>query len=78
MLAPVCVEVVEERTAHGRKLWRGPDDRWRVEGFPGLACSLEDAETIAALAAECEPLARLNARIVELGGNPIPPRAARR
>jgi hypothetical protein len=34
MLAPVRVEVVEEQHAHGRRLWRGPDGLWRVEGFP--------------------------------------------
>jgi hypothetical protein len=41
---------------------------------PDLECALGDAETIAALAEECDPLARVTARIVELGGKPIPPR----
>jgi hypothetical protein len=72
------VEVVEERDAHERKLWRGPDGLWRVEGFPDLVCSLEDAETIAALAGEGEALARINARVVQLGGKPIPPRTRSR
>ena len=78
MLALVRVKVVEERDAHGRKLRRAPDGLWRVEGFPDLVCSLEDAESIAALAEEWEPLGRVNARIVQLGGQPIPPRARRR
>ena len=68
------VEVVEERDVYGRKLWRAPDGLWRVEGFPELTCTVEDAETIAALADESEALARVNARIVQLGGKPIPPR----
>jgi hypothetical protein len=75
---PVRIEVVEERPMHGRKLWRAKDGLWRVEGFPELTCSLEDAETIAALAAESAALARINARLVQLGGEPIPRRATRR
>jgi hypothetical protein len=74
MLAPVKVDVVEERRVHGRKVWRAPDGLWRVVGFPELTCTVEDAETIAALAEESEALGRVNARIVQLGGNPIPPR----
>jgi len=70
----VRVEPVEERTMCGRKLWRTADGLWRVEGFPRLACSLEHAEVIAALALESFELARINARVVELGGKPIPPR----
>jgi hypothetical protein len=54
------------------------DGLWRVEGFPEFTCSVEDAATIAALAGESEALGRLNARIVQLGGKPIPPRSARR
>jgi hypothetical protein len=73
----VQVEVVEQRHVHGRRLWRAPDALWRVES-PDLVCSRDDAEMIAALAEESEPLARVNARIVELGGRPIPPRIRRR
>jgi hypothetical protein len=47
-------------------------------GFPDLTCSVEDAETIAALSGESEALGRLNTRIIQHGGKPIPPRAARR
>jgi hypothetical protein len=74
MLASVRVEVVEERHVHGRKLWRALDGLWRVEGFPELTCTVENAETIAALAEESEALARVNARVVQLGGKPIPAR----
>ena len=68
------VEVVEERDVYGRRLWCAPDGLWRVEGFPELTCIVEDAERIAALADESEALGRVNARIVQLGGKPIPPR----
>jgi hypothetical protein len=74
----VPVEAVESRRVHGRKLWRATDGLWRVEGFPEVACSLEHAETIAALALESLALARVNAVIVGLGGEPIPPRARHR
>lgn len=62
---------------HDRLLWRAEDGLWRVEGFPDLACSLVHAETIAALALESRAIANVNVRIVQLGGEPIPPRAGR-
>ena len=47
--------MIEERSAHGRKLWRARDDFWQVEGFAELTCSLEDAETIAARTEQLGP-----------------------
>jgi hypothetical protein len=56
------------------RLWAWAGRPLALEGFPDVECALADAETMAALAEEWEPLARVTARIVELGGKPIPPR----
>jgi hypothetical protein len=77
ILAAVRLKVVERRKVHGRQLWRAGDGLWRLEGFPDLACSLVRAETIAALALESLAIANVNVRIVQLDGEPIPPRADR-
>jgi hypothetical protein len=74
MLASVRVEVVEERHVNGRKLWRGPDGLWRSRASLTSSARFGTRRRSAALAEEWKPLARVNARIVQLGGKPIPPR----